>query len=49
MWRKTTHADRINGSILNAAAIIKNVVASAAESELGACFQNSQSGASHPH
>jgi hypothetical protein len=29
---------RLNGSILNAAAFINNVVASAAESELGACF-----------
>jgi hypothetical protein len=39
------HADRLNGSILNAASVIKNVVASAAESEVGACFQNAQSGA----
>jgi hypothetical protein len=38
------HADRLNGSILNAASVIKNVVASAAESEVGACFQNAQSG-----
>jgi hypothetical protein len=37
--------DKLNGSILNASTIIKNVVASAAESEVGACFQNSQSGA----
>jgi hypothetical protein len=42
---KPTHDDRLNGSILNAAAVIKNVVASAAESEVGVCFQNSQSGA----
>jgi hypothetical protein len=41
---KPPRADKLNGSILNAASIIKNVVASAAESELGACFQNSQSG-----
>jgi hypothetical protein len=34
-----------DGSILNVAAVIKNVVASAAESEVGACFHNSQSGA----
>jgi hypothetical protein len=27
------------------ASVIKNVVASAAESEVGACFQNAQSGA----
>jgi hypothetical protein len=39
------YADRLNGSILNAASIIKNVVASPAESEVGACFQNAQSGA----
>jgi hypothetical protein len=38
-------AEKLNGSILNAASIIKNVVASAAESEVGACFQNAQSGA----
>jgi hypothetical protein len=37
--------DRINGSIINVASIIKNVVASAAESEVGACFHNAQSGA----
>jgi hypothetical protein len=32
-----------NGSILNVASIIKNEVASAAESEVGACFQKEQS------
>jgi hypothetical protein len=37
--------ETINGSILNVAAVIKNVVASAAESEVGACFHNAQSGA----
>jgi hypothetical protein len=37
--------DALNGSILNVAAVIKNVVASAAESEVGACFHNAQSGA----
>jgi hypothetical protein len=37
--------DTLNGSILNVAAVIKNVVASAAESEVGACFHNAQSGA----
>jgi hypothetical protein len=37
--------DTLNGSILNVAAVIKNVVASAAESEVGACFDNAQSGA----
>jgi hypothetical protein len=37
--------DTLNGSILNVASVIKNVVASAAESEVGACFHNAQSGA----
>jgi hypothetical protein len=37
--------DMLNGSILNVASVIKNVVASAAESEVGACFHNAQSGA----
>jgi hypothetical protein len=41
---KPPHTEKLNGSILNAAAVIKHVVASAAESEVGACFQNSQSG-----
>jgi hypothetical protein len=39
------HEDNLNGSILNVESVIKNVVASAAESEVGACFQNAQSGA----
>jgi hypothetical protein len=42
---KSPHKDNLNGSILNVASVIKNVVASAAESEVGACFQNAQSGA----
>jgi hypothetical protein len=37
--------NKLNGSILNMASVIKNVVASAAESEVGACFQNSQTAA----
>jgi hypothetical protein len=37
--------DNINVSILNAASVIKNVVTSAAASEVGACFKNAQSGA----
>jgi hypothetical protein len=37
--------DKLNGSILNVASVIKNVVASAAEAEVGACFHNAQSGA----
>jgi hypothetical protein len=42
---KSQQEDNLNGSILNVASVIKNVVASAAESEVGACFQNAQSGA----
>jgi hypothetical protein len=36
---KPLHEDNLNGSILNVASVIKNVVASTAESEVGACFQ----------
>jgi hypothetical protein len=36
---KPTNEDNLNESILNVAVIIKNLVASAAESEVGACFQ----------
>jgi hypothetical protein len=42
---KPPNEDNLNGHILNVEAIIKNVVSTAAESEVGACFQNSQSGA----
>jgi hypothetical protein len=42
---KSPNEDNLDGSILNVASVINNVVASAAESEIGACFQNSQSGA----
>jgi hypothetical protein len=42
---KPPQEDTLNGSILNVASVIKNTVASAAESEVGACFQNAQSGA----
>jgi hypothetical protein len=42
---KPPQEDTLNGSILNVASVIKNVVASAAESEVGARFQNAQSGA----
>jgi hypothetical protein len=45
LGNKFPEQDTLNGSILNIAAVIKNVVASAAESELGACFHNTQSGA----
>jgi hypothetical protein len=42
---KPPQEDTLNGSILNVASVIKNVVASAAESKVGDCFQNAQSGA----
>jgi hypothetical protein len=42
---KSPQQDTLNGSILNVTSIIKNVVSSAAESEVGACFHNAQSGA----
>jgi hypothetical protein len=45
LGNKSPEQDTLNGSILNVAAVIKNVVTSAAESEVGACFHNAQSGA----
>jgi hypothetical protein len=42
---KKPEQDKLNGCILNVDSVIKNVVASAAESEVGACFHNAQSGA----
>jgi hypothetical protein len=42
---KPPKEDTSNGSILNLGSVIKHVVASEAESEVGACFQNAQSGA----
>jgi hypothetical protein len=45
LGNKSPEQDALNGSILDVAAVIKNVVASAAESEVGACFHNAQSGA----
>jgi hypothetical protein len=42
---KPPQEETLNGSILNVASVIKNVVSSVAESEVGACFQNAQSGA----
>jgi hypothetical protein len=41
---KPPNKDNLNGSILNMAYVIENGVASTADSEVGACFQNSQSG-----
>jgi hypothetical protein len=45
LGNKPPEHDKLNGSIINVASIIKNVVASAAESEVGACFHNASSGA----
>jgi hypothetical protein len=45
LGNKPPKQDKMNGSILNVASVIKNVVASATESEVGACFHNAQSGA----
>jgi hypothetical protein len=45
LGNKSPKQETLNGYILNVAAVIKNVVASAAESEVGACFHNAQSGA----
>jgi hypothetical protein len=45
LGNKSPEQDTLNGSILNVASVIKNVVASAAESEVGACFHYAQSGA----
>jgi hypothetical protein len=42
---KPPKEETLNGSILNVTSVIKNMVASAAESEVGTCFQNAQSGA----
>jgi hypothetical protein len=40
LGNKPPEQDTLNGSILNVASVIKYVVASAAESEVGACFHN---------
>jgi hypothetical protein len=45
LGNKSPDQDTINGSILNVASVIKSVVASATELEVGACFHNAQSGA----
>jgi hypothetical protein len=42
---KSPQQDKLNGSIRNVASVIKNMLASTAESEVGACFHNTQSGA----
>jgi hypothetical protein len=43
--KKSPQQDTLNSSILNFASVIKNLVALAAELEVGACFHNAQSGA----
>jgi hypothetical protein len=45
LGKKSPEQETLNRSILNVAAVIKNVVASSAESKVGACFHNAQSGA----
>jgi hypothetical protein len=45
LGNKSGEQETLNGAILNVAVVIKNVVASAADSEVGACFHNAQSGA----
>jgi hypothetical protein len=45
LGNKSPGQETLTSYILNVAAVIKNVVASAAESESGACFHNAQSGA----
>jgi hypothetical protein len=45
LGNQSPEQDTLNGSILNVASVIKNVIASAAESEVGACFHNAQRGA----
>jgi hypothetical protein len=45
LGKKSPEHNMLNRSILNVASVIKNVVVSAAESEVGACFHNAQSGA----
>jgi hypothetical protein len=45
LGNKSPEQDTLNGSILNVAAVNKNVVASATKSEVGACSHNAQSGA----
>jgi hypothetical protein len=45
LGNKSPEQDTLNGSILDVASVINSVVASTAESEVGACFHNAQSGA----
>jgi hypothetical protein len=45
LGNKSLDQDTLNGSILNVTDVIKNAVASTAESEVVECFHNAQSGA----
>jgi hypothetical protein len=45
LGNKTPEQDTLSGSILNVIFVIKNLITSKAESEVGACFHNAQSGA----
>jgi hypothetical protein len=45
LGNKSPEQDKLNGSILDVASVVGNVVATAAESEVGAYFHNAQSGA----
>jgi hypothetical protein len=45
LGNKSPEQDTLNGSIFNIASVIKKVVTSAAESEVGACFHNTLGGA----
>jgi hypothetical protein len=45
LGNKSPEQDKLNVSILDVDSFIKNVVSSAAESEVGACFHNAQTGA----
>jgi hypothetical protein len=45
LGNKSPEQDTLNRSVLNVASVIKNLIASATESEVGACFHNAKSGA----
>jgi hypothetical protein len=45
LGNKPPDQDKLNGSILIVSSVIKNVVDSTAEAEVGVCFHNAQSGA----
>jgi hypothetical protein len=47
LGKKSPKQDALSESIINVIDVIKNVVASDAESEVGACFHNAKSGAPH--